>query len=152
MFIYLTFKDYVCIVTGLSNYCLAYAALASLIKENAYSILYDALKYIRPLYETGEEKFKTLGDRLRFWASTKIPWQVYQNAYLLKDSETRDFVKRYCEPLKDFQNDFKPFEQDFLDGKCTLKINSSNGNIQEVTLIYDRAYLGRKKKPKKTVS
>lgn len=44
---FITFKDYVCEVTGLTNYTLAYLSFYSMTNVGAACILYDVLRYVR---------------------------------------------------------------------------------------------------------
>ena len=133
----ISFKDYVCQTTGLTNYTLASVVFKNMNNVGAQCILFDVLRYIRKKAKLEKKVFKTLGEELETLKNFQIPYPVYELTYLFKDECDKKSAKDFCEPLKEFQNTFSLYETDVREGKCKLTINAVENKINQVQCIYD---------------
>ena len=134
---YISFKDYVCHATGLTNYTLASVTFKSMTNVGAQCILFDLLRYIRKKAKIEKKFYKTLGEELETLKNFQIPYPVYELTYLFKDECDKKSAKDFCEPLKEFLNTFSLYEKDVLDGKCKLTIHAVENKINQVLFVYD---------------
>ena len=133
---FITFKDYVCEVTGLTNYTLAYLSFYSMTNVGAACILYDVLRYVRRKTKDDKQFYRCLADKLQWWGNYPIPYPIYELTYLFKPECDKQAVKDFCEPLKRLADNFG-YEYDILSDKCKLNFVVKDNKIQEIQMIYE---------------
>ena len=138
---YITFSDFVCKSTGLTNYPLAYIALDSIGDVNVKSIMTDIIKYITAIENTPVYDDRKQGQKIEDVRNFQIPYAIYEYYYLLKDDYVKDTIRKFCNPLKAFQKVFAQYQTDVMDGHCYVSISEFCNLISSIKFEYSRQFL-----------
>ena len=138
---YITFSDFVCKATGLTNYPLAYIALKSIGDSNVSGIMTNFLKYIAAIETPPKFDDRKQGQKIEDVRNFQIPYAIYEYYYLLKDDYVKDTIRKFCEPLKAFQKVFAEYQTDVMDGHCYVSISEFCNTISSIKFEYSRQFL-----------